>query len=96
MFLHMSKPDYKKPVKVNHFAANTIDIGDSIDWESFLMEIFIAFFLAVFAYQGYIAKLILLLIPCAVGSVVSFFISMRTLYLAIRNWQESRKSENKT
>jgi hypothetical protein len=95
MFPIMPKPNFKKPVKVKHFAAKTIDIGESIDWESFLMEIFITFFLGIFAYMGYVGKLALLLFPCAIGSVVCFFISMRTLYWAIKDRRESKASENK-
>ena len=77
-------------MKVRHHAAKVIEIGDCIDWESFLMELLIAFFLTVFAYMGYQAKLALLLFPCAIGAVVSFFISLRTLYWAIQDHREAK------
>ncbi len=57
-----------------------------------MMELIIAFFLAVFAYMGYSAKLALLLIPCSVGSVLCLFIALRTLYWAIRDELEDSES----
>lgn len=64
------------------------------------MELFIAFFLAVFAYMGYQAQLALLLFPCAIGSAVCFFIALRSFYWAIRDKLETKnengKKHNKT
>lgn len=90
----MAKLDFKKNIKVKHFAAKTVSLVNSTDIESFVTELFIAFLLAVFAYQGYLAKLALLLFPCAIGSVACFFISMRTLYWVIKERLELKRREN--
>ena len=82
----------KVPIKVKHYGARTININYAIDWEQFITEIFIAFLLAVFAYMGYAGKMPLLLFPCAIGSGVCFFISLRTLYVAIKDRLEAKES----
>ncbi|MAV29579.1 MAG: hypothetical protein CL866_01205 [Cycloclasticus sp.] len=91
----MSKSKYKNVIKVRHFAAKTIDLGESLPLESLAIEILIGFILAVLAYQGYQAKLALLLFPCAIGAVVCFFIAIQTLYFAIKDHRESRRNGSK-
>jgi hypothetical protein len=52
-------------VRVNHYGAKTINVGNTVDWESVLMELFIGFTAGVFAYMAYKASIALLFIPCA-------------------------------
>lgn len=75
-------------VRVNHFAAKTISVSYTVDWESILMEVFIALLLGVFAYMGYMGNIALLLFPCAIGSFLCFFASLHTIYLTIKNKQD--------
>jgi hypothetical protein len=56
-------------IRVNHFASKTIDSNNTVDWESLLSEILIAFFLAVFAYMGYSANIRVLFFLCAFSSL---------------------------
>lgn len=81
-------------IKVNHFAAKTISVGNTVDWETIVREFFIAFLLGVFAYMGYTAQIALLLFTCALGSIACFLSSLHTVYLAIVDWRHTKKAKD--
>lgn len=71
-------------IKVNHFASKTVGLNRAVDWEAILTEVFIALFLGVFAFMGYVAKIPLLLFPCAIGSALCIYASLQTVYIVIK------------
>jgi hypothetical protein len=71
-------------IKVNHFGAKTVGLNRTVDWEIILTEVFIALFLGVFAFMGYVAKIPLLLFPCAIGSALCIYASLQTIYTVIK------------
>jgi 4-hydroxybenzoate polyprenyltransferase len=79
-------------IKVNHFAAKTISVGNTVDWECIVREFFIAFLLGVFAYMGYTAQIALLLFTCALGSFACLLSSFHTVYMAIVDWRHAKKA----
>lgn len=81
-------------IKVNHFAAKTISVGNTVDWETIVREFFIAFLLGVFAYMGYTAQIALLLFTCALGSIACFLSLLHTVYLAIVDWRHAKKAKD--
>ena len=83
-------------IKVNHFAAKTIGIGTTVEWETIVMELFIVFLLGVFAYIGYVASIALLLFPCALGSVACFLSSLQTIYLMIMDSRNSKAQDEQS
>lgn len=78
-------------IRVNHFAAKTLGVGTTVDWEALVMEVFIAFLLAVFAYMGCVGNIALLLFPCALGSIFCFFAFLHSIYLVLRNRREVKQ-----
>ncbi len=82
-------------IKVNHFASKTVGLNQTVDWETLLTEVFIGFFLAVFAYMGYVGNILLLLIPCSIGAALCIFASMQTIYLVVKeNTEKNREKKH--
>lgn len=80
-------------IKVNHFASKTANLNKTVDWETVLTEVFIGFFLAVFAYMGYVGDILLLLIPCSIGAALCVFASMQTIYSVIKEKTEKNREK---
>lgn len=86
---------YMAKIRVNHFGSKTIDRNATVNWESILSEIFIAFVLGVFAYMGYKAKIGLLFFLCGLCSLVIilswFYVGFLKVKEALR---KSKEEEN--
>lgn len=81
-------------IRVNHYGSKTIDTGTTVDWESVLIEIFIACLLAVFAYMGYVANIALLLFPCALSSVAIFSAISYNIFLVAKEKMAKNKHKD--
>ncbi|GAB2889222.1 hypothetical protein GCM10027180_19350 [Microbulbifer echini] len=68
-------------IGLRHYGAKTVELNDSVDWESVVTEIFIGFLLGVFAYMGYVGGILLLFVPCFIGSVICFYAVLRSAVL---------------
>ena len=71
-------------IKVNHFAAKTINTSVTFDAETIITEIFIGFLCGVFAYMGYEANIPLLLFLNLTASAICFCAVIYSIYEYIR------------
>jgi len=83
-------------IRVNHFGAKTIGVGNTVHWESVLMELLIGFLSATFAYMGYQANLALILIPCAIISVTILGLYLYSFVTFILEKFKPKESEEKS
>jgi len=77
-------------IKINHFAAKTVDLLYQMDFEAFVIELSVAIILTVMAIGGYNAGLWLLWIPCGAIAAACYFAVIFSIYRYIAD-----KIENK-
>ncbi|NMP15945.1 hypothetical protein [Thalassotalea sp. Y01] len=66
-----------------------VKIGIKTRLEQTVLELAASIICAVFSYQGYLADIALLAIPCAIVSVVSFVLFLQNLYLQLNDWRSN-------
>ncbi|MDO8343627.1 MAG: hypothetical protein Q7T48_10535 [Cellvibrio sp.] len=81
-------------IRVNHFGSKTIDTNATVNWETLLTEIFIAFLLGVFAYMGYKAKILLLFVSCAIISLVIILSLFYPISLRVKELIAAEKNKD--
>lgn len=67
-------------IKVNHYAAKTIEPSYYVDFEALVIELSVAVILGVMAVGGYNVGLWVVWIPCGVISACCFFLVLNSSY----------------
>jgi len=67
-------------IKVNHYAAKTINLVYQLDFEAFVIELSVAIILTVMSVGGYTTGLLILWIPCALAAAACYFAVIYSVY----------------
>lgn len=75
--------------KVKHYQSKIVESHAQLDSEVIVLELFIAFLAGVFAFIGYKAKILFLLIFCAFIFLIALLSSLHLIYSYIKKKRDN-------